>query len=560
MKKIWRGSNRGVLIGALCAMLAGLLLAYGYLRDQAPVIDSSYYTMLQKNDYINSASIEGEYVYLKTQDRTYKIAKDAIDIKELAQNTPLEVRGDGIGLEQTVDVILLTVMLLFLIALFSNMKKQQQERDRREKEKDHHAGSAVGFDDFSTRIYPMVSHVTFKDVAGITEVKEELEEVIDFLKNPRKYKTFGVRLPRGVLLIGPPGVGKTMIAKAVAGEAGVPFFYQSGSAFVQIYVGMGAKRVRELFSRAKATSPSIVFIDEIDAVGKARGGYRNDERETTLNQLLTEMDGFEESSGIIVIGATNKIDMLDEALLRSGRFDRRVFVGLPTFPERQEIFNVYLKGKPCSCDLEALARMTVGFSGAGIASLVNEAAITALKRGSKEIELRDFHAVKDKVLLGKQKKMSYSDEEKKLLATYQAAKAIAAYWYEIDFDKFSLMSDGLKDVDREIVSKSELFNKIKVFLAGPAALELKYNERFSNNREDLMKARMIALEMVEQYGMGDRLMGDHSDALQILQEAMDDMKSFIGGLNGALGRVETVLLEHETITREELKEQLGDFL
>jgi len=245
--------------------------------------------------------------------------------------------------------------------------------------------------------------VSFKDVAGIQDVKEELEEIVDFLKNPARYKRYGITLPKGVLLVGPPGVGKTMIAKAVAGEASVPFFYQSGATFVQIYVGMGAKRVKELFSQAKANAPSIIFIDEIDAVGRARGGMRNDERESTLNQLLTEMDGFEDSSGVIVIAATNKIDIIDEALLRSGRFDRRIFISLPDKNDRLEILKAYMRNKPTEVDLESLANMSVGFSGAALATFVNEAAINALRRGSTILELGDFVAVRQKVLMGKKK-------------------------------------------------------------------------------------------------------------------------------------------------------------
>ncbi|MDC0933663.1 AAA family ATPase, partial [Arcobacteraceae bacterium] len=211
-------------------------------------------------------------------------------------------------------------------------------------------------------ITPTTSSITFKDVAGITEIKEELEEVVDFLNNPKKYQKYGVSLPRGVLLVGPPGVGKTLIAKAVAGEAEVPFFYQSGASFVHIYVGMGAKRVRELFAVAKLNAPSIIFIDEIDAVGKARGIGSNDERESTLNELLTQMDGFDSSSGVMVVAATNKIEVLDEALLRAGRFDRRVFLTLPTKTDRIDILNLYLKNKSFNLDIEKLANETSGFS------------------------------------------------------------------------------------------------------------------------------------------------------------------------------------------------------
>jgi cell division protease FtsH len=352
-------------------------------------------------------------------------------------------------------------------------------------------------------IKPTISNVTFKDVAGISEVKEELTEIVDFLKNPEKYKSFGIKLPKGVLLIGPPGVGKTLIAKALAGEAGVPFFYQSGSSFVQMYVGVGAKRVRDLFSKAKASAPSIIFIDEIDAIGKARGNLRNDEREATLNQLLTEMDGFEGSEGVIVIGATNKVELLDEALLRPGRFDRRVFVELPGLNDRIEILKVHLRGKPFKGNLENIAKMTVGFSGAALASLVNEASIHALKQGKKYIEESDFYAVKDKVLIGKKRLQTYNPKEKEILSFYQAAKAVVAEWLGVEFERISLVKDDFKEEDKEIISKTEIMNKIMVYLAGRIAVEVKYREKFSNAHMDIKKAKDLAVKMVKDYAMGD---------------------------------------------------------
>ncbi|MRJ06680.1 MAG: AAA family ATPase, partial [Epsilonproteobacteria bacterium] len=354
-------------------------------------------------------------------------------------------------------------------------------------------------------IRPTTSNVTFNDVAGISEVKEELVEIVDFLKNPKKYRDFGIKLPKGVLLVGPPGVGKTLIAKAVAGEAGVPFFYQSGSSFVQMYVGVGAKRVRDLFNKAKMMAPSIIFIDEIDAIGKARGNMRNDEREATLNQLLTEMDGFEDSSGVIVIGATNKIELLDDALLRPGRFDRRIYVELPGLKDRLEILRVHLKNKPFRGNLETIAQMTVGFSGAALASLVNEASIHALKKGKLYIDESDFFAVKDKVLVGKKKLQTYSPQEKEILSYYQATKAVVAEWLGVDFERITLVKDDFKEEDKEIVSRTELTNKIAVYLAGRVGVEEKFKEKFSNAHLDLKKARDLAMKMVRDYGMGNSL-------------------------------------------------------
>ena len=402
-------------------------------------------------------------------------------------------------------------------------------------------------------VKPTTSNVTFKDVAGISEVKEELIEIVDFLKNPQKYRDFGINLPKGVLLVGPPGVGKTLIAKALAGEAGVPFFYQSGSSFVQMYVGVGAKRVRDLFSKAKAMAPSIIFIDEIDAIGKARGSLRNDEREATLNQLLTEMDGFEGSEGVIVIGATNKVELLDEALLRPGRFDRRIFVELPGLKDRLEILKVHMKNKPFKGNLENIAKITVGFSGAALASLVNEASIYALKKGKRFIEEEDFYAVKDKVLVGKKRLNTYSDKEKEVLSYYQASKAVVADWLGVDFERISLVKDDFKEEDKEIISKTELMSKIETLLAGRVAVEDRFSEKFSNAHKDLKKAREIALMMIRDYAMGESVVGDESEVAKILDSAYKDVKEIYNANKFLIEKVYEILLKQEVIHKEELK-------
>ncbi|NPA10643.1 MAG: AAA family ATPase [Epsilonproteobacteria bacterium] len=402
-------------------------------------------------------------------------------------------------------------------------------------------------------IKPYKSDVTFDDVAGISEVKEELVEIVDFLKNPQKYSSFGINLPKGVLLVGPPGVGKTLIAKALAGEAGVPFFYQSGSSFVQMYVGVGAKRVRDLFSKAKALAPSIIFIDEIDAIGKARGNLRNDEREATLNQLLTEMDGFEGSEGVIVIGATNKVELLDEALLRPGRFDRRIFVELPGLKDRIEILKVHLKNKPFKGNLENIAKMTVGFSGAALASLVNEASIHALKKGKYVIEEDDFYAVKDKVLMGKKRLNTYTPKEKEILSYYQASKAVIAEWLGVDFERISLVKDDFKEEDKEIISKTEIMSKIETLLAGRVAVELKFNEKYSNAHKDIKKARELAYSMIKDYGMGESVLGDESEIAKILKEAYDETKVLYESNLPLIQRVYEEMIKNEVIHKEDIK-------
>ena len=271
------------------------------------------------------------------------------------------------------------IIFLFILLFLSFLLKIKQDKVRAFFKKDKKQTSAfdseliksrakISNDDLNSNIQAVTSNITFKDVAGIKEIKEELEEVVDFLNNPSKYLQYGIKLPKGVLLVGPPGVGKTLIARAVAGEADVPFFYQSGASFVHIYVGMGAKKVRELFAKAKQSAPAIIFIDEIDAVGKARSGKSNDERESTLNELLTQMDGFDGDSGVIVIAATNKIEVLDDALLRAGRFDRRVHVGLPNIEDRKKILELYLNGKNHEINIEKLVNETAGFSSAALAT------------------------------------------------------------------------------------------------------------------------------------------------------------------------------------------------
>lgn len=531
------------------------LLAFGYLRIAPKIIDLPTYNILLQSGIITKAKVLNNEVILYSQNERFVIIKDGIDIQALLKIVPIEVEKENPFIE---DLLMLLALMLTLVGLFVYARKKRTEDVKKENDANQ---KAYAFDPFmNTIIRPVRSNVSFKDVAGIKDVKEELEEIVDFLKYPAKYKKYGITLPRGVLLIGPPGVGKTMIAKAVAGEASVPFFYQSGATFVQIYVGMGAKRVRELFSQAKANAPSIIFIDEIDAVGKARGGMRNDERESTLNQLLTEMDGFEDSSGVIVIAATNKIDVIDEALLRSGRFDRRIFIPLPDKNDRVAILSAYLKNKSTTIKIEELANMSVGFSGAALATFVNEAAINALRRESLTIELQDFVAVRQKVLMGKKKVLIFSDEEKQIQALYQAAKALSAYWFEIDFDKITIVNDRLKDIDREIESKTQMLSKIKVYLSGSAATKLKYNEKFSNATEDLSRAIEIAKEMVETYGMGEKIVPQEGDVVFILENAHKEVASFLEGMNTALEKIAYELFEKESISKIRLKEIMDEIL
>ncbi len=533
-----------------------VLLAFGYMRITPKIIDLPTYNALLNSGAIQKAKVENDEAFLYGTSNQFVINKVGTDLTELLQKVPVEVARNNAFID---DMLIIALLLGGLLSLLLYARKKRAEDAKKEQENAQKAYAS--YDPFlGNVIRPVRAHVSFKDVAGIQDVKEELEEIVDFLKNPAKYKRYGISLPKGVLLVGPPGVGKTMIAKAVAGEASVPFFYQSGATFVQIYVGMGAKRVKELFSQAKAHAPSNIFIDEIDAVGKARGGLRNDEREATLNQLLTEMDGFEDSSGVIVIAATNKIEVIDEALLRSGRFDRRIFISLPDKHDRTEILKTYLRNKPSEINIEELANMSVGFSGAALATWVNEAAINALRRNSQTLETSDFIAVRQKVLMGKKKVLSFSNEEKKIQARYQAAKAVCAYWFEIDFDKVTIVNDRIKDMDREIESKTQMQSKIKVYLAGMVATELAYNEKYTNATEDLNRALEIAKEMVEIYGMGEKILPNENDVLIILETAQKELERFLEGMKSILDKVSDTLYTHESISRNELKAIIDDVL
>ncbi len=362
---------------------------------------------------------------------------------------------------------------------------------------------------------------TFKDVAGAKEAKEELKEIVEFLRFPKKFHDLGAKIPRGVLLLGSPGTGKTLLARSVAGEAGVPFFHMSGSEFVEMFVGVGASRVRSLFEKAKKSAPCIVFIDEIDAVGRRRGaglGGSHDEREQTLNQILVEMDGFEPTQNIIVIAATNRPDVLDPALLRPGRFDRRVMIDLPDLKDREEILKVHVRQKPLGplVDLKKIAERTSGFSGADLANILNEAAILAARKNSKEIINEDLFEAIEKVMIGPERKSrAINDKEKKITAYHEAGHALVAHFLpETDpVHKVSIISRGsaggytLKapSEDRHMHSKSEFISEIAVLLAGHVVEKSIFGEVTTGATSDLRRATSLARSLVTDYGMSDHL-------------------------------------------------------
>jgi cell division protease FtsH len=436
--------------------------------------------------------------------------------------------------------------------------------------------------------------IRFDDVAGLQSAKADLREVVEFLREPARFQKLGGKLPRGVLLIGPPGTGKTLLARAVAGEAGVPFFYVNGSEFIQIFVGIGASRVRELFDEAKKAAPAIVFIDEVDAVGRTRGagiGGVNDEREQTLNQLLSEMDGFSHTDNVIVLAATNRPDVLDAALLRPGRFDRHVPVERPESKAREAILKVHVRGIPLAPDvrLEGLAQRTAGFSGADLANLANEAALHAARRAGQSVDARDFAAAMDKIVLGDPRETLLDPDERRRVASHESGHAIVAWFTERaePLQRVSILPRGMAlgatqqtpALDRHLATRSLLEAKLRVLLGGYAAESLLLGEVSSGSENDLREATKIAFSMVAQYGMsealgpmfheqcadppsfgrgsgGDRVMSDattrviEQETRRVLGEAADGARRTLSAHRSELDCLIEALLEQETLERD----------
>lgn len=444
--------------------------------------------------------------------------------------------------------------------------------------------------------------VTFADVAGAEEAKQELAEVVEFLKEPEKFIRLGARIPKGVLMVGPPGTGKTLMARAVAGEAGVPFFSISGSEFVEMFVGVGASRVRDLFERAKAESPAIVFVDEIDAVGRHRGaglGGGHDEREQTLNQILVEMDGFETGTNVIVVAATNRPDILDPALLRPGRFDRKVIMDNPDLRGRQDILKVHAKGKPLAADveLESIARITPGFSGADLENLINEAAILAARRNKKSIGMSELQESMERVIMGPERKTRViSDKEKKSIAYHEAGHAILHHLLEHanPVHKITIVPRGraggyvlsLPENDVFLRSREEFEDQIVAAMGGRAAEEIIFNQFTTGASNDLQVCTQMARSMVTQYGMSDTLgprtfgggtgslflgrdlyeQRDYSEQAaedidnevkRIVQTAYTRAKSILSENRAKLDNIATILIEQETLDRAAFEELMG---
>ena len=445
--------------------------------------------------------------------------------------------------------------------------------------------------------------VTFDDVAGLEEAKEELEEIKDFLANPDRYRQMGAKIPKGVLLFGPPGTGKTLLARAVAGEAGVPFLSISGSDFVEMFVGVGAARVRDLFEQAKASAPAIVFIDEIDAVGRHRGaglGGGHDEREQTLNQLLVELDGFEGNTGVIVMAATNRPDILDPALLRPGRFDRQIVVDAPDIEGRKAVLEVHAKGKPLAkeINLEVLARRTPGFTGADLANLINESALLTARRHKKEISMLELEEAIDRVIAGPERKTKVmTEEERKLIAYHETGHALVGYAMPNSdpVHKVTIVARGrslghtlaLPTHDKYLVRRSELVDQLAMLLGGRTAEEIIFADPTTGAANDIEKATAIARRMVMEYGMSETLgpmqygkpngevflgrdysrQQDYSDDVaakvdeevrKLITAAHDEAREVLQRHRGAMERMVEQLLETETVGQDDVAKLFND--
>ena len=505
---------------------------YWFMTRQFTINNSysqqDFYESVQNNE------VESVYIHPNKEYPTGRVSVDltngnsvqfyALDVKEIQDflgdysEIALEVGdvpGDNIFLSSVLPIILVAGMAFFLISMMS-----------RQMSGGGGGGTNAKMMNFGKSRARMTvneeNKVTFKDVAGLEEEKEDLEEVVDFLKNPQKYTKVGARIPKGVILVGPPGTGKTLLAKAVAGEAGVPFFSISGSDFVEMFVGVGASRVRDLFEEGKKNAPCIIFIDEIDAVARKRGtgmGGGHDEREQTLNQLLVEMDGFGVNEGIIVMAATNRVDILDPAILRPGRFDRKVGVGRPDIKGREEILKVHVRKKPLGedVDLHEIARTTAGFTGADLENLMNEAAILTAKDGRYYLTQKDIRQAFVKVGIGAEKKSKViSEKEKKITAYHEAGHAILFHLlpnmgpvHTISIIPTGLGAAGytmpLPEADEMFNSKNKMLENIVVDLGGRVAEELIFKDVTTGASQDIKQATQLARAMVTQYGMSDKV-------------------------------------------------------
>jgi cell division protease FtsH len=577
----------------IVAVLAGVFVVSQNARTKNSG-EVSYSQLLKDVDAgrIKSAEISGQTVVAKTADNKMLTVNAPANSDELvnrmvAKNADVKFKSGSISF-LAILVQLLPILLVVGVWLF--FMRQMQGG----------AKGAMGFGKSKARLLTEnKNRITFEDVAGVDEAKEELQEVVDFLKDPAKFQRLGGKIPKGALLVGPPGTGKTLIARAVAGEAGVPFFTISGSDFVEMFVGVGASRVRDMFEQAKKNAPCIIFIDEIDAVGRHRGaglGGGNDEREQTLNQLLVEMDGFEANEGIILIAATNRPDVLDPALLRPGRFDRQVVVPNPDVAGREKIIRVHMKNVPLAADVDVktLARGTPGFSGADLANLVNEGALLAARKNRRMVTMSDFELAKDKVMMGAERRsMAMNEEEKKLTAYHEGGHAIVALNVPLadPVHKATIVPRGralgmvmqLPEGDRYSMKYQQMTSRLAIMMGGRVAEEIIFGKEniTSGASSDIKAATDLARNMVTRWGYSDLLgtvsYGDNQDEVflghsvartqnvseetarvidsevkRLVQYGLDEARRILTEKIEDLHTLGKALLEYETLSGEEI--------
>jgi cell division protease FtsH len=514
VKKIPRNALY-VLMGVI--ILVGLLILNGQTQEKPQSISLSRLLEETKKDNVESIEVRGQQLLITLKDGSKQEAfseanANLTDYGVDYSKVKVDPKNPDDGSSKWIDALFAFLPVVFIIGFFYFIMRQAQGQNN----------AAMSFGRSKARVAGGEQQkVTFTDVAGAVEAKQELQEIVEFLKYPRKFEALGAKIPKGVLLFGSPGTGKTLMARAVAGEAGVPFFSISGSEFVEMFVGVGASRVRDLFARAKKNSPCIVFIDEIDAVGRQRGaglGGGHDEREQTLNQILVEMDGFEQGTNVIVMAATNRPDVLDPALLRPGRFDRRVTIDLPDMKQREEILGVHTKKKPLEKDIDLLeiARKTPGVSGADLANIANEAAIYAARSDKKKISQVDFHEAVEKVALGPERKSHVLNEkEKKITAYHEAGHALLSHLLENcnPVHKVSIVSRGMAGgvtwslpiEDKHLHSVADFLDDIAMSLGGRTSEKIIFGDVTTGAESDLKHANELARRMITEYGMGQEL-------------------------------------------------------
>ncbi len=595
---------KNIIVFVLTVALIGFAFSFAHTLPFQKIERVTIETLVNQinEEKVESVSVKGDTLTIALKDGVKEIVQKepSESLSTLLKNygiEPVKLKKAKVEVKDQTGMMVLNAILSFLLpfivlALFIFlMVRQVQGASNR----------AMTFGMSRARRFDpkaLKDKVTFKEVAGAKEAKNELDEVIDFLKNPKKFSDVGAKVPRGVLLIGAPGTGKTLLAKAVAGEADVPFFHVSGSEFIEMFVGVGASRVRDLFAQAKKNAPCIIFIDEIDAVGRQRGsglGGSHDEREQTLNQILVELDGFESNTNVIVIAATNRPDVLDPALLRPGRFDRRVVVDMPSVDDREAILAVHAHNKPLTADvsLRKVAERTPGFSGADLANLMNESAIKAARDNRHEVTLMDILTSIEKVILGPERKSRViSEKEKKITAYHEAGHAFVSHFLEDapPVQKISIISRGqaagytlnMPSEDKIFRTRAEFIAELAVLLGGYVSEKLTFGDVTTGASSDLKKATRLARRLIMEFGMSDtlgqRTLGVHEELIflgreiteqrdysektaesidnelsTLIHDASETAKTIITSSREKMEKVVQLLLEKETLEREEFE-------